>query len=188
VAWKRSETLKANGKIEFKTLPMMNLRNSPGDILDRVSKDNEVFVVERNGQPKACLVPVSFLLPDISAERIASEIQRLKKEDEHYKLTINEETEIEFSFHEIVGGVNEIVRIILPHGYPTTAPRILVDPLPKDTPMRWDDGSIQCFGVMEAWDLKKHNVLSTLQLGRRWLKDYKVWRSTEKWPGMENDK
>ena len=50
-------------KVDFKALKMMELRSSPGEVLDRVARDGEVFIVERNGQPKACLVPVSFLLP-----------------------------------------------------------------------------------------------------------------------------
>ena len=54
-------------KVDFKTLKMMELRSSPGEVLDRVARDGEVFIVERNGQPKACLVPVSFLLPGYRA-------------------------------------------------------------------------------------------------------------------------
>ena len=77
-------------KIDFKTLKMMDLRSSPGEVLDRVARDGEVFVVERNGQPKACLVPVSFLLPDIAPDRIAKELAKLDAKKESYKLTINE--------------------------------------------------------------------------------------------------
>ena len=44
-------------KIDFKTLKMMELRSSPGEVLDRVARDGEVFVVERNGQPKGLSRP-----------------------------------------------------------------------------------------------------------------------------------
>ena len=169
-------------KIEFKVLSMMELRNSPGEMLDRVSKDGEVFVVERNGQPKACLVPVSFLMPDIPSARISEEIERLDKEGQPRKIIINESKEIEFSFHEVVAGENVFMSIILPHGYPINAPKIFVEPIPKNTPSRWGDGSIQCFGKMDIWNAKKHNVFSTLLLGRRWLKEYTVWKTTGKWP------
>src|SRR5882757_9833147 len=74
-------------KVDFKTLKMMELRSSPGEVLDRVARDGEVFIVERNGQPKACLVPVSFLLPDISPDRIAKELSKLDNSRENYRLT-----------------------------------------------------------------------------------------------------
>ena len=91
-------------KIDFKTLKMMELRSSPGEVLDRVARDGEVFVIERNGQPKACLVPVSFLLPDISPDRITQELNKLAEKNENYKLTINENKELEFNCHEDRGG------------------------------------------------------------------------------------
>ena len=52
-----------------------------------MARDGEVFVVGRNGQPKACLVPVSFLLPDIAPDRIAKELGKLDGKNENYKLT-----------------------------------------------------------------------------------------------------
>ena len=77
-------------KIDFKTLAMMQLRNSPGEILDRVANDGEVFVIERNGEPKACLVPVFFLLPDIPPDRMAREFERLNEKYDKHTLTITE--------------------------------------------------------------------------------------------------
>src|ERR1700682_1711184 len=89
----RSDTEGQTLKIDFKTLTMMELRSSPGEVLDRVARDGEVFVVERNGQPKACLVPVSFLLPDVSPERITLELSKLTEKNENYKLRINDNKE-----------------------------------------------------------------------------------------------
>ena len=85
-AFQRGRVVKHIGRKEFQTHSAMEPRvfgfindthtatteflddakGSPGEVLDRVARDGEVFVVERNGQPKACLVPVSFLLPAIS--------------------------------------------------------------------------------------------------------------------------
>src|ERR1700680_2659518 len=93
----RSNTKGRILKIDFKTLKMMQLRSSPGEVLDRVARDGEVFVIERNGQPRACLVPVSFLLPDVSPERITFELSKLAEKNENYKLTINENKELEIN-------------------------------------------------------------------------------------------
>ena len=49
--------------LEFKSLPMMTLRSSPGEILDRVSRHGEAFVIERSGQQLACLVPIANFPP-----------------------------------------------------------------------------------------------------------------------------
>src|ERR1039458_6881881 len=101
----RSNTRRSNTlKIEFKTLKMMQLRSSPGEVLDRVARDGEVFVIERNGQPKACLVPVSFLLPDVSPDRINEELTKLGEKNENFKLTINDQRELEINFHEVAAG------------------------------------------------------------------------------------
>ncbi len=163
-------------KIDFKTLTMMELRGSPGEVLDRVARDGDVFIVERNGQAKACLVPVSFLLPDVSPDRITQEINSLNERDEHYKLTINEAKELEVSFHEVIAGESLILTVLLPHGYPDAAPRIYVAPLPADTPNRWQDGSLSIFGTTAYWNSKSHDVLYALKLARGWLKQYATWR------------
>ena len=133
-------------KIDFKTLPMMELRSSPGEVLDRVARDGEVFVVERNGQPKACLVPVSFLLPDVSPDRINEELTKLGEKKEEFKLTINDQKELEINFHEVVAGESLVMSIVLPHGYPDSAPRLYVAPVPAETPHQWPDGSLSSFG------------------------------------------
>jgi len=167
-------------KIDFKTLTMMDLRSSPGEVLDRVARDGDVFVVERNGQPKACLVPVSFLLPDISPDRIAQELDRLNGAGQEYKLTINEDKELEISCQETAAGERVLVSITLPHGYPHAAPRIYAQVAP-DTPKRWPDGSLSIFGVTTTWNEKTHDVLHALNLARGWLKHYGEWRTTGQW-------
>lgn len=173
-------------KIEFKVLPMMELRGSPGEYLDRVARDGDVFIVERNGQQKACLVPISFLLPDIPSERISKEIDLLKEKNESTKLTINENKEIALSFHEITAGESVILDIVLPHGYPATAPRIYVNPLPEGSPGLWEDRSIQGFGIIEPWNPKRSDILTALAVGRNWLKDFASWKKTGSWKNAQN--
>jgi prevent-host-death family protein len=173
-------------KIEFKTLSMMDLRSSPGDVLDRVDRDGDVFVVERNGQPKACLVPVSFLLPDVSPERISQELAKLNDKDENYKLTINEDKELEISWGETTGGEHVILRIVLPHGYPSAAPRLYAEQVRPETPGRWPDGSLAIFGALSTWNPKIHDVPHTLGLGRGWLRSYAKWIKSGEWPEGAN--
>ena len=169
-------------KIDFKTLGMMQLRNSPGEILDRVARDGEVFVIERNGEPKACLVPVFFLLPDIPSDRIAQELDKLDERNEKYKLTITEKKELEIGFHETAAGENIVVTVVLPRRYPQAAPLVHASPLEPDTPSRWPDGSLPLFGDPALWNGKGHDVAHTLGLARQWLRQYAAWRRTGKWP------
>jgi len=161
---------------------MMQLRSSPGEVLDRVARDGEVFVIERNGQPKACLVPVSFLLPDISPDRLAQELAGLKEKDEKHGLTINDNHELEITFRDHVGNEAVGIDIVLPHGYPNSAPRIYGVDLAPDTPKRWPDGSLALFGTSAAWNSQTHDVVYALNSARRWLKQYRKWRQTGEWP------
>jgi prevent-host-death family protein len=169
-------------KIDFKTLSMMDLRSTPGEVLDKVARDGDVFVIERNGQPKACLVPVAFLLPDIAPERITKELAKLNERNESYRLTINESKELEVSCLESAGGDNVILSVVMPHGYPDTAPRVYANNMQQDTPHRWPDGSLAIFGTTVAWNAKTHDVPHALRLGRMWLKQYSKWRKTGEWP------
>ncbi len=161
---------------------MMELRSSPGEVLDRVARDGEVFVVERNGQPKACLVPVSFLLPDIPPDRIAKELKKLDGKKTKYKLTINDKKELEISCLETAAGESVIISIVLPHGYPNAAPRIYADQVASSAPHRWPDGSLSIFGATAAWNSKTHDASHALNLARGWLKHYAKWRKTGEWP------
>ena len=63
--------------IEFKALPMMALRSRPGEVLDEVAREGAAFLIERNGQQKACLVPISCFLPDIQTSRMTAELDRI---------------------------------------------------------------------------------------------------------------
>lgn len=161
---------------------MMELRSSPGEVLDRVARDGEVFVIERNGQPRACLVPVSFLLPDVAPERITLELSKLDEKKENYKLTINENKELEINCHETAAGENVLLSVVLPHGYPDSAPRIYALHVASNTPKRWQDGSLSIFGATATWNAKTHDVLHALSLARVWLRDYAKWRKTGEWP------
>lgn len=169
-------------KVDFKTLKMMELRSSPGEVLDRVARDGEVFIVERNGQPKACLVPVSYLLPDIAHDRIIKELTKLDAKHETYRLTINDRKEIEISCRETAAGENVVISVVLPHGYPNTAPRIYAEQVVPDAPHRWPDGSLSIFGATAAWNAKTHDAAHALSLARVWLKHYVGWRKTGTWP------
>ena len=55
---------------DFELLSMTELRNRPGEILDRVADGGEAFIIERNGSRKACLVPLSVFFPDVPPARI----------------------------------------------------------------------------------------------------------------------
>lgn len=169
-------------KIDFKTLSMMQLRNAPGEVLDQVARDGEVFVVERNGEPKACLVPVSFLLPDIAPERITQELSRLDEKQTSYKLSINERKELEISCDDPSAGARVVISVVLPHGYPNAAPRIYAQPVAEEAPQRWQDGSLSIFGVTATWNGKTHDVGYALGLARGWLKHYAKWRKSGEWP------
>lgn len=169
-------------KVDFKTLKMMDLRGSPGEVLDRVARDGEVFIVERNGQPKACLVPVSFLLPDIPPDRIAKELSKLDSKNESYKLTINDNKEMEISCLETAAGENIVISIVLPHGYPSAAPRIYASQIASNVPRRWPDGSLSIYGATTMWNMKTHDASHALSLARGWLKQYAKWLKTGKWP------
>ena len=67
---------------DFELLSMTELRNRPGEILDRVADAGEAFIIERNGSRKACLVPLSVFFPDVPPARIGEEIEELEKHEE----------------------------------------------------------------------------------------------------------
>ena len=84
--------------LDFGLLSMTELRTRPGEILDRVADKGEAFIIERNGERKACLVPLSVLLPDISPARIADEIQLLVEHSEELATSVTESNDCRFGF------------------------------------------------------------------------------------------
>lgn len=173
--------------IEFKPLPMMALRSRPGEVLDEVSRDGAAFLVERNGQQKACLVPISFFLPDIQTSRVTAELDKIIESNEHCKVSISEEKEILLLFREFSGETHLDVTVALPHGYPNIAPVVSASPIDEGCPHRWPNGTLCIYGAVAAWNPGKHDVIHTVALFRRWIQHYSVWRETGEWPseGME---
>ena len=118
--------------LDFGLLSMTELRTRPGEILDRVADEGEAFIIERNGQRKACLVPLSVFLPDISPARIATEIQELVAKGEEPSTTFTEERELAFRFpYKLSEGAPAELSIVLPHGYPHNCPRVYANAIGK---------------------------------------------------------
>ena len=173
--------------LDFKTLPMMELRSAPGEVLDRVARSGEAFVIERNGQQLACLVPLSVFMPDIQPARIARELEQLNLKGEDYTSSITDDRELEFRFNEGRGERPLVVTIRLPHGYPNSCPKVFVDSVPEQSPHRWPDGSLCIFGAMELWNPGKHDVLHVLALTRRWISNFQKWEKEGVWEGQNDD-
>jgi antitoxin (DNA-binding transcriptional repressor) of toxin-antitoxin stability system len=167
----------------FRVLSMTELRTRPGDILDRVADAGEAFIIERNGQQKACLVPLSVFLPDISPMRIAQELDELDGNGEQPKTSFTDTREVTFRFLDRLPDNTPVeVTILLPHGYPNSCPRVYAAPVSTDAPHRWSDGALCLYGVTVAWNPGRHTVYSTLQLARQWLAHYEMWRHSGIWP------
>jgi prevent-host-death family protein len=171
--------------LDFKPLPMTELRTRPGEILNRVADGGESFVIERNGRQKACLVPLSVFLPDISPARIAYELDQLEKAGETSRTTITAEKEIAIKFRCVVDRGRYDVTILLPHNYPNVCPRVYADPIDSSAPHRFSDGALCIFGVMSSWNPSKHTACDALNNARLWLRNYEIWRRSEKWPKPE---
>jgi hypothetical protein len=171
-------------EFDFKTLTMMKLRSSPGEILDRVHEGGEAFIIERNGRQKACLVPVWYFLPDIPKNKVNEEINELHDNGENPIVTVSNKKEVEMLFKETVKRDEITIKIILPHGYPNVAPKVYVSPITTDTPHRWQDGALCIFGAMTNWNPGKHNVAFVLTLARKWLSSYSEWREKGSWPNQ----
>lgn len=173
--------------IDFKALSMTELRTRPGEILDRVADGGESFVVERNGRQKACLVPLSVYLPDISPARIAEELDELAEAGELPSTTVNSEREIAFKFRHDAAHGSYAITVVLPHGYPNACPRVYSDSVKAGAPHRFSDGALCIFGVMTLWNPGKHTARVALNLAHQWLKHYEVWMTNGKWPSSETD-
>lgn len=168
--------------LDFRLLSMTDLRTRPGEVLDRVADHGEAFLIERNGQRKACLVPLTVFLPDLSPARIADELHALVEGGESPQTTVNENREIAFVFPHHLEDMNVDIQIVLPHGYPNSCPRVYAHGVDVKAPHRWSDGALCIFGVLSSWNPGKHNAASTLNLARRWLQSYTTWKKTNEWP------
>ncbi|MFA5291518.1 MAG: hypothetical protein WC496_00635 [Phycisphaerae bacterium] len=168
--------------LDFNTLSMMKLRSSPGEALDKVSKEGKAFIIERNGHQEACLVPVWYFLPDIPKDRISNELEILHQKGEKPSLRFSDNHELEILFKECLMNYEITIRIVLPHGYPNNVPKIYASPIRKDAPHLWHDGALCIFGIMATWNPGKHNIGTVLDLSRKWLSKYSEWEKNEIWP------
>lgn len=172
--------------IDFRILPMSELRMRPGEILDRVADHSESFLIERNGQRKACLVPLTVFLPDVPPTRLADEFEELEKLGYQFKTTLTDDREVAISASVTVNQEKVEITVVLPNGYPHACPRVYVPSINDEkVPHRWGDGTLCLFGVMSSWNPGKHGVATALNLSRRWFENYSVWRSSGNWPPME---
>ena len=171
--------------IDFTPLSMTELRTRPGEILDRVADTGESFVVERNGRQKACLVPLSVYLPDISPARIADELEELEKAGESPSTTVTSDREIAFKFRHRTNRESYDITIVLPHGYPNACPRVYSNNVESDAPHRFSDGALCIFGVMTSWNPGKHTAWVAVDYAHRWLRHYETWRTNGMWPTPE---
>jgi prevent-host-death family protein len=172
--------------LDFSLLSMTELRNRPGEILDRVADGGEMFLIERSGQRRACLVPLSFFFPDVAPSRIADEMNQLIEHGEKPRTSINDSRELVFRFpHKLAENSLLEIEIVLPHGYPNTCPRVYASPIAGAPPHRWNDGALCLYGVLSGWNPGKHTAFSTLALARQWLRHYDTWRQSGQWPKPE---
>ena len=171
--------------IDFKPLPMMALRSRPGEVLDEVAREGAAFLIERNGQQKACLVPISYFLPDIQTSRVTAELDRIADSNEDCRIAISREREIQLVFRELSGKTKVDVTVTLPHGYPNKAPVVSATPLDEGCPHRWPDGTLCIYGAEAVWNPGRHDVMHAVALFRKWIQHYSAWRQAGKWPKEE---
>jgi hypothetical protein len=175
--------------LDFRLLSMTELRTRPGEIFDRVADDGEAFIIEKGGRRKACLVPLSVFFPDVAPTRIADEIDELQKHGESTRVEITEDRELALRFTcELPDETKIEVKIVLPHGYPSSPPRVYADLKEDRVPHRWSDGALCLYGVLSGWNPGRHTTLSTLNLTRQWLDHYVVWRQAGTWPRIQGAK
>ncbi|WP_316205135.1 MULTISPECIES: type II toxin-antitoxin system Phd/YefM family antitoxin [unclassified Bradyrhizobium] len=171
-------------RLDFIPLSMTELRTRPGEILDRVAEDHDAFLIERNGRQRACLVPISVFLPDISPARIARELDELEKCGEMTWTTITQEKEVAIRVKHSHGEKAYSIIITLPHNYPNSCPRVYVDDIDQNAPHRFTDGALCIFGVMSSWNPGRHTARDALVNARHWLDRYESWQHTGFWPQM----
>ena len=152
VEGQRSSPRPSDSHIEFKPLPMMALRSSPGEVLDEVSREGAAYLIERNGQQKACLVPISCFLPDIQRSRVTAELDRLEDSVEHYRVAISTEREMQFLFGEFSGDTRVEVTVDATPWLPETRhPWWTADPIEGGCPHRWPNGALCLYGAVAVW-------------------------------------
>lgn len=171
-------------RLDFTPLSMTELRTRPGEILDRVAEDGEAFLIERNGRQRACLVPISVFLPDISPARIARELDELEKAGEVTYATITGGKEVAIRVRHSQGDNAYSIIVTLPHNYPNACPRVYVSDVDQNAPHRFADGALCIFGVMSSWNPGRHTARDALDNARQWLSRYESWRHTGSWPQM----
>jgi ubiquitin-protein ligase len=169
-------------RLDFTPISMTELRTRPGAILDRVADDGESFLIERNGRQRACLVPISVFLPDISPARIARELDELEQAGEATQTTITREKEVAIRVQHATDENVYSIFITLPHNYPNTCPRVHVADVDARAPHRFADGTLCIFGVTSSWNPGKHTARDALNSARHWLNGYEEWRHTGSWP------
>lgn len=169
-------------RLDFTPLSMTELRTHPGEILDRVADDGEAFLIERNGRQRACLVPISVFLPDISPARIARELDDFEKAGEVTYTTITSDKEVAIRVPHAMGNTAHSIIIMLPHNYPNACPRVYVTEVEENVPHRFADGALCIFGVTSFWNPGKHTARDALSNARQWLSRYETWRHTGSWP------
>lgn len=162
-------------------MSMMELRSAPGEVLDRVAQKGESFIVERNGQQMACLVPLSVFMPAIQPARLARELELLDAQAEMSTVSITESNELELHFRGEGSGKDVTLTVRLPHGYPSASPKVFASPIPDICPHRWQDGSLCIFGAVDIWNPGKHDVSHALNLARQWLSHFEDWRQSGVW-------
>ena len=172
--------------LDFSLLSMTELRNRPGEILDRVADKGEAFIIERSGQRKACWCRCRFsfptFLPPESPTRLSSSSSRASSRQPVSRMARN----WRFRFPEkLDDGASAELTIVLPHGYPNNCPRVYAGAVGEGAPHRWADGALCLYGVMIGWNPGKHTVFSTLKLARQWLRNYENWRKSGQWPQQE---
>ena len=179
--------MSSNRPIEFKPLSMMTLRSSPGEIIDSVARDGETYIIERNGQQLACLLPVSMFLPDVDQKRIGKDREEFDNSNITYDNGVTRDKEIYFKVRQFKVRQQEfLIKIVVPNGYPSNCPKVYVDGIDHKSPHRWKDGSLCIFGVMESWNPGKKSLLDVLELTQKWLVSYKKWESSGKWQSDDN--
>lgn len=171
--------------VNFQTLSMMELRNAPGEALDRVAHKGKSFIVERNGYQLACLVPLSLFMPDIQPARLAKEFERLQKDEEQHAVSLTDDNELELQFRREGAARDITLTVLLPHGYPNASPKVYAAPVPDGAPHCWEDGSLCIFGATAVWNPGRHDVAYVLKHARKWVQGLEAWKANGAWPGGE---